>query len=161
MFFSVDGIPWNFGCTIERIAELKSSEISGMLLNRSYYHDVLGTYLSYNIRIEVPRGQEKQYFSFYEAITKPVGTHSFVVPYNDKEITINGRVANIKDIYRKLPSGQVKWHGIAFTIISNTPIKKMSLGEVVASSGFVIPPDTEFTVGGIYLFTANGFQKIN
>ena len=160
MYFSIDGIPWDFGCSITRIAEMKASEISGMLLNKNYFNDVVGTYLTYNIKLEVPKGQEQNYNTLYEKITEPVGEHKFVVPYGDTHITITGRVANIQDIYRRTAGGGVRWHGISFSVISNNPVKKMTLDEIVASAGMAIPPDQTFEVGGIYLYTATGFEKI-
>ena len=36
MYFSVDGMEWNFPVDIERVAEVTASEISGMLLNKTY-----------------------------------------------------------------------------------------------------------------------------
>jgi hypothetical protein len=37
--FVLDGMSWDIPCDIERIAEMKASEISGMLLDKSYFND--------------------------------------------------------------------------------------------------------------------------
>ena len=45
--FSVDGVQWDVPCRIVRTAEIAASEISGMLLDRTYFNDVLGTWMRY------------------------------------------------------------------------------------------------------------------
>ena len=57
MSFTVDGVEWNIPCTIERTAEITASEISGLLLNRNYFNDVLGTYMRYTISIAIPKSK--------------------------------------------------------------------------------------------------------
>ena len=103
--FSVDGIQWTLPCDIERTAEMEASEISGMLLNKQYFNDVIGTYLRYTVRIVVPFGGEAEYSQLYEILTDPVDAHSFVLPYNRDNISITGRVERISDIYKRLPNG--------------------------------------------------------
>lgn len=121
--FTVDGMQWTFPCDIERVAEITSSEISGMLLNKNYFNDAIGTYLSYTVTIVVPFGSESTYNSLYEILTDPVDSHVFTFPYNSGTKTINGRIQSISDVYRRLPNGTAHWRGIKFTVISNTPYK--------------------------------------
>lgn len=129
--FSVDGLQWNLPCDIERTAEMEASEISGMLLNKQYFNDVIGTYLRYTVTIVVPFGGEAEYSQLYEILTDPVDAHSFVLPYNRDNISITGRVERISDIYKRLPNGGVFWRGISFEVISNAPTKTHSLGEMI------------------------------
>ena len=70
--FTVDGMQWTFPCDIERVSEITASCISGMLLDKSYFNDVIGTFLTYSITLVVPFGEEATYATLYEIITEPV-----------------------------------------------------------------------------------------
>ena len=128
--FIIDEVQWDVRCKIERVAEMKASEISGMLLNKHYFADVIGTFLTYNISLYLPFGKESEYTTIYEKLTEPVGEHTIIGPYNQSTIEINGRIENIKDTY--LPRGSSNyWMEISFSFISNDPIKTMTLEEVI------------------------------
>lgn len=121
--FTVDGMQWTFPCDIERVSEITASEISGMLLNKNYFNDVIGVYLSYTVTIVVPFGSMGTYTSLYEILTSPVDSHSFTFPYNQTTVSFSGRVRSISDVYRRMPDGSAHWRGIKFTVISNEPNK--------------------------------------
>ena len=40
--FTIDGVQYNVECSIERTAEIKLSDISGMLMDGHIFNDVLG-----------------------------------------------------------------------------------------------------------------------
>lgn len=120
---TIDGIVWDVPCTIEREAEIKSSDISGLMLDKSYFNDVLGTYLRYSIKLAVPRGRMNNYYLIHAALTAPVNEHQFVLPYNDSTVTLTARVSNVSDVYVRLPNGGVAWRGIKFDVISNYPMQ--------------------------------------
>lgn len=125
--FKIDGVRYNMLCSIERNAEIRSSDISGFLMDKSFYNDPIGTYLSYTITIAVPVGQEVNYSDLYETLTNPVAEHSVEVPYNQGTITIKGRISTVSDRYYKDESstGTVRkvWRGTKFVITSNYPQK--------------------------------------
>lgn len=123
--FKIDGTSWNVPCKIERISEIRSSEISGMLLNKNYFNDVIGTYLSYNISLVVPFGKESMYAQIYEMLTSPVDSHTIVVPYNQSTITLTGRVEQVKDTYISR-NGTNYWMDVSFSFIANNPSKGRS-----------------------------------
>jgi hypothetical protein len=129
--FTVDGMIWTYPCDIERVTEITASEISGMLLNKNYFNDVLGAFLSYTITIVVPIGGESEYTRLYNILTDPVDAHVFSLPYNEGSITINGRVENISDVYKRMPNGAVHWKGIKINVIANAPHKTHTLGEAI------------------------------
>ena len=157
--FTIDGIEWPYPCDIERVAEVTASDISGMLLDRSYFNDVIGTYLQYTITIAVPLDHRDDYSVIYEALTNPVDGHSFIVPYNQGMLTITGRVASVSDVYVRLPGGGTYWKGTKFTLIGNHPSKQMSLGEVLARGRSPLPEVAEMAVGDMYTYTENGWVK--
>lgn len=130
--FTVDGTQWTFPCDIERVSEVTASEISGMLLNKNYFNDVIGTFLRYTVTLVVPIGYESDYATLYEIVTEPVDAHTFIFPYNQGEITVTGRVTDISDVYRRMADGSVHWIGIKFDVISNSPHKTHSFGEAIS-----------------------------
>ena len=123
--FTIDGNSWDVPCKIERISEIRASEISGMLLDKSYFNDVIGTYLSYNISLVVPFGKESLYSQIYEILTTPVDQHTLVVPYNQSTITLTGRVEKVSDTYISR-NGTNYWIDVSFSFISNEPNKVRS-----------------------------------
>ena len=157
--FTVDGMQWDMPCDIERTAEMTPSEISGMLLNKQYFNDVIGTYLRYSVTIVVPKGREDQYTRLYEILTDPVDAHSFVMPYNRGNITITGRVENVSDIYKRLMGGGRIWRGVRFEVISNTPTKTHSLGEVVTRGLAPMPDIGGAQIGILYQFDGTSWVE--
>lgn len=158
--FSVDGVTWYIGCTIERVAEITPSDISGMLLDRSYFNDVIGTYLKYDVKLEVPFGAEQSYSALYEVLNEPVDAHSFVLPYGGGTIEITGRVEQISDVYMRLPSGTIHWKGISFSVIANHPTKQMSLGDVITRGASPLPDESDVSVGEVYIYSSGGWETV-
>lgn len=158
MSFVIDGIKWNFPCTIERTAEVTSSDVSGMMLDKSYFNDVLGTWMKYTVAIAIPKGHESEYTTIYEALSDPVGYHTFVFPYNYQQdgISIVGRVQVINDTYVRLPNGKQTWRKTRFEVIANHPTKEAELGNV----GYSPFPDTAgVPVGSVWEYTSNGWRE--
>lgn len=158
MSFTIDGIKWEFPCTIEREAEVTSSDVSGMMLNKTYFNDVLGTWMKYKVAIAIPKGHEAEYVSIYEALSDPVSYHTFILPYNyqDEGLTLVGRVEVVSDVYVRLPNNKQTWRKTEFEIIANHPTKEADLGNV----GYSPFPDTGgVNEGDVYEYTANGWQE--
>lgn len=158
--FTVDGMLWDFPCDIERTAELTQSEISGMLLNKQFFNDVIGTYLRYTVTLVVPFGKETEYTQLYEVLTDPVDAHTFVFPYNQGSITITARVEHISDIYVKMPNGSVYWKGISFEVVSNAPTKTHSLGEAITMGLSPAPNIASTTEGAMYIFDGTNWEPL-
>lgn len=157
--FTVDGMLWDLPCDIERKTEMQASEISGMLLDKHYFNDVVGTFLSYSITLVVPFGKETQYARLYEVLTEPVDGHSFVLPYNRGNITITGRVTNISDVYKPMPDGSVHWKGIRFDVISNAPNKTQSLGEAITRGLAPLPDVGGAEIGVYYIYDGSTWSE--
>lgn len=140
---TIDGLTWDVPCEITRTAELTASEISGLMLDRSYFNDVIGTFMIYDVGIAVPWNMLDDYSAIYEALTDPVDGHSFVLPYNQDYITITARVVNVKDRLYKVSNGNY-WEGCTFTVIANHPSKYMELGQVLSRGRTPIPGQTVY-----------------
>lgn len=151
--FSIDGLVWDIPCDIIRVSEVRASEISGLMLDKSYFNDVLGTYLRYTVKIAVPLNLRDQYTAIYEAITAPVDGHVFVLPYNRDNVTITARVESISDVYVRLQGGGVYWKGIQFDVIANHPTKTMTLGEAVDRGMTPLPPISDPDEGDTYTYS--------
>lgn len=161
MKWSIDGMEWNIPCTIEREAEVRSSDISGLLLNKSYFNDVIGTYMKYTVAIAVPKGMEEIYSTLYELLTNPVDGHTFILPYNDGSLTINARVTNVHDAYVRMAGDKNYWRGTKFDIIANSPTKTMDLDEIISAGLNPYPEVPEANVGDIYEYTSGGWTARN
>lgn len=167
MNWSIDGIEWSYPCTVERTAEITASEISGLMLDKSYFNDVLGTYLKYDLRIEVPYKFEEQYTLLYETITEPTGQHDFVLPYGGDTITIQGRIENIKDVYQRTRQKDgnnwkevTHWKGIVFSVISNAPSKIADFNEEVRVRGIPPLPESNVNIGDVYIYESGGWATL-
>lgn len=158
--FIIDGMRWDVPCKIERSAEIRASEISGILLDKSYFNDVIGTYMSYTVSVAVPFGREADYNTIYEYLTNPVDGHAFILPYNSGTIEITGRVASVKDTWYKVGDGNY-WEGCRFTVIANHPTKEMSLGEVLTRGASPLPAAESVQTGASYTYTSEGWETIN
>lgn len=121
---SIDGVEYDVFCDIARESEIKASEISGILLNKQYYNDVLATYVKYTITLAIPVTKMAQYASLYDVLVAPVPYHFMVLPYNDTFIGFNGRIEVVSDRYYD-PSGQNQgvWRGTQFEFIPKDPVR--------------------------------------
>ena len=155
--FSVDGTYWGYPCDIERVSEMTASEISGVLLNKNYFNDVIGTFLSYSVTLVVPIGHEAEYSTLYEILTQPVDAHSFVLPYNQGSITITGRVQSISDVYRRMADGSIHWRGIKFTVISNSPSKTHTLGQAIQRGVSPMPDIAGAPLNAVYQYNGENW----
>ena len=158
---SIDGLVWDIPCDISRVSEMRSSNISGALLDRSYFNDVLGTYLKYDVTLACPPGMPRKYATIYELLTTPRAEHQFVLPYNNNTITVVGRVTAVSDVYVRLPGGAVYWKGTKFTIEANQPSKMLTLYEAETYGGIPIVPEVDSVeVGDLYQYTADGWVMV-
>lgn len=158
--WTIDGMEWDYPCRIERVAEVTPSEISGLLLNRTYFADIIGMYLKYTITLAVPVGQMENYNTIYEALTAPVPSHEFTLPYNSGEVNIIGRVTMVSDRYIKDGSG-VFWRGTRFEVIANNPTKTMELGEAKAYGIGNFPDAADVPVGTTITMTVGGWVGVS
>ena len=172
--WKIDGVKWTFPCTVERTAEITASDISGLLLDKTYFNDVLATYLKYDIRIEVPFNRIDEYTELYdEYLIAPVSAHEFVLPYVGGMITVVGRIENIKDIYVRTKDGGIHWRGIQFSLIGNHPTKDVIYnggsrneqykdidGTIVTFGIPDFPSQSDVSVGDAYIYTYNGWEVL-
>lgn len=159
--FTIDGIEYNVECSIERTAEIKRSDISGMMLDGHIFNDVLGTYYSYEVRLTMPLRNKGRYGNLIEQLTEPVEGHAFVLPYNNGTLQLTGLVVDPEDVYVTLPSGYTYWEGLRFTINANGPTKALTLGEAISRGLTPLPDVYDAQIGDTYTFTANGWEEVS
>lgn len=153
----IDGLEWPVPCDITRVSELTASEISGLMLDKTYFNDVLGQYLRYEVSLAVPFNRRELYAQIYERLTAPEDGHAFVLPYNGGTVAITGRVTSVRDNYVRLFDGSVAWQGTSFTVIANHPTRTVTLGEAIARGRTACPEITAPAVGDTYTYTAQGW----
>lgn len=156
----IDGLRWDVPCQIKRTAEITASEISGLLLDKSYFNDVLGTWMRYEITLAVPMDRVGDFTALYEVLCQPVDGHVFVLPYNEESIQVTGRVENISDTWYRLGGGGSYWEGCSFTLIGNAPTKTMTLNQVITRGRTPLPDVADVAIGTTYTFTENGWQRM-
>ena len=156
--FTVDGVQWSIPCDITRTAKMTASDISGVMLNKQYFNDVLGTYMQYEISICPNPHEMGDYHSLFEILSQPVDGHQFALPYNNETIEITGRVSDISDIYVRMPGGAVYWKGTSFTVTSNAPSKTESLSTTISRGMTPLPDVYDAEIGDNYIMTVNGWE---
>lgn len=120
---TIDGVVYDVKVDVTRTAELIASDVSGLLMNKHYYFDVIGTYMQYDVTFKYPLFDQAKYSAIYEVLTMPVSGHTFVLPYNQGTLTVNARVESVSDRWKEMDSGRKYWENASFTIIANEPSK--------------------------------------
>lgn len=152
MLLTIDGMTYNVPCEVRRTAEISASEISGLMLDGSYFNDVLGTYLTYELSFTYPLYDQDRYAAVIEKLTEPVDGHTFVLPYNNGVVTVTARVETVSDEFVHLDSGREFWRETRFEIIANHPTRAMSLGEALTRGRTVLPEIAEPHDGDTYTY---------
>lgn len=157
MVFTVDGIEWDIDAEVRRNADITASDISGLMMDGSYFNDVLGVYLSYDIVIKTPDWDQGKYAALYEQLSNPVDGHTFILPYNLTTVEIAARVESVSDEFVCLRSGRRFWKDTRVTIIANYPTKALSLGEMVVAGRAPLPSIADPSEGDSYTYTSGGW----
>ena len=152
MMFAIDGFEWPIPCDIKRSAEVKSSDISGYMLDGSYFNDVDGTYYDYELYFSYPLYDRDKYAAIYEALTEPVDGHAFVLPYNNSTIEITARVETVSDEQIETDSGFKFWRATRFGLYANAFSKQVSLSQVITRGRAPIPDAASPSVGDTYVW---------
>jgi hypothetical protein len=157
--FTIDGVEYGVKCTINRAAEVRESDISGLTLDGSWFRDILGTYYTYDIQLEMPLKNKGRYAALIEQLTEPVDGHAFVLPYNTETLELTGKASDIEDVWKRLPSGYTYWDGLKFTIEPNAPTKQQTLSEAITRGLTPLPDVYDAEIGDTYTFTAEGWVE--
>lgn len=157
---TIDGITYDVKCDIQRTAEVTASDISGTMMDGSYFNDVIGTYLQYDLTFTYPLWDRDKYAAIFEALTQPVDGHAFVLPYNNSTVQITGMVEEVSDEYIKLEHGRGFWQRTAFRVTALHPTKQESLSDVLTRGRAPLPDIAEPEIGDTYTYTANGWEKV-
>ena len=157
--FTVDGVSFMGLCEISRVSDIKASDISGLLLDKTYFNDVIGTFLQYDITLALPMYDRNDYDELYELLTKPIDGHSFTIDYGQTQVQITGRVENVKDSHVRTRGGDGYWDGLQFSVIANHPSKTMDLDDVLTMGMTPLPANPEATVGDLYEYTQGGWVQ--
>ena len=156
--FTIDGMAWPWPCSIERAAEIRASELSGLMLNKAYFNDVIGTYMSYTVRVAIPLDQRDKHTALYDVLTDPVGEHTVVLPYNQSSVTVTGRIDNVGDVLVRLPNGGQYWKGLGFTITANNPTRTHTLAEAITRGHGNMPEVATHSEGDTYVWVGNRWE---
>lgn len=153
MLLTIDGVQFDIKAKLKRVADVRESDISGQMADKSYFSDVYGTYLTYQLSLTYPLYDQGVYARLYELLTAPLGNHTFILPYNGQSVTINGKVSTATDDYEEREGGRHKyWRDLNVTIAANNPTKTTTLGEVISMGRPAMPEDMDASEGDTYVW---------
>lgn len=158
MILTIDGVDYDVKCRVRRQGDVRDTDISGEMLDGSYFHDVAGTYYDYEISFLYPLYNRNKYAAIYEALTQPVEGHTFILPYNNTQVTLVAKVDLVDDELLELENGQQYWRSLSFTLTANAPTKQMSLDQVI-TRGVAPFPDVATPAEGTS-YTWNGSEWV-
>lgn len=158
MRLTIDGVEYDVKCRITREAEIRASDISGPMLNGVEFVDVQGTYMAYGVEFTYPLYSQGKYAMIYEALTQPVPSHVFVLPYNTGAIELTAKVELVYDELLELENGRTFWRAVRFDIQGIAPTKTMSLEEVVSRGLPALPDSSVANIGDTYTWTVDGWE---
>ena len=167
MSFIIDGVTYDVACTIERVAEVKPSEISGLLLDRSYFNDVVGTFFRYDVTLAVKMqrngsiADEDVYYKLYKQLTEAVDGHQLVMPYTSGTIEVTARIDQVKDALVRLPGSAEFWEGFQFTATANNPTHAATLYGTITRGLAPLPQEGSANVGDLYEYTSSGWVEVS
>lgn len=150
--FMIDGSAWEYPIDVTRNPDIRASEVSGEMLDGSYYNDVLGTYMNYTVKVVCPLNKRDKAATLYEALTAPVEGHTFVLPYGSGNIQIAARVEGVSDVYVCLPNGAQYWRGLQFDIIANHASRALSGAEIISRGRALMPEAAEHNEGDTWIW---------
>lgn len=160
MILTIDGVEYDVKCRVRRSGDVRDTDISGEMLDGSYFHDVEGTYYDYELTFLYPLYDRSKYAAIYEVLTQPVDGHSFVLPYNNSTISLTAKVDLTDDELLELENGTQYWQALRFALTSNAPSKEMSLSEVITRGMTPFPEISSPQIGATYTYTVNGWQAV-
>ena len=152
MILTIDGVDYDVECGVRRTATVHSTDISGDLMDGTYFNDVDGTYYDYELDFLYPLYDRDKYAAIYEALTEPVDGHAFVLPYNNSTIEITARVEVLSDEQIEMKSGYKYWRGPRFALYANAFSKQVSLAEVITRGRAPIPDAASPSIGDTYVW---------
>lgn len=155
----IDGLSFDVKVEVRRTARIESSEISGDMLDLSYFNDVKGTFYDYDVTLKYPLYDRDKYTSLYEALTAPVDGHRFILPYNHSTVDVTARVESVPDQWVERDNGRTFWQALQFTARANHPTRVNTLGEAITRGRTPLPDIASATIGDTYTMTVNGWQR--
>lgn len=112
----IDGTYYYFPCDISRKVRITSSDVSGMLMDRTEYNDALATYIDYTLKVAIPIDKMNEYTTFFEQLASPVDSHTFDLPYNQTYLNFKGKIDSLSDVYFRKVNGVQVWRSVTINI---------------------------------------------
>ena len=155
----IDDTPYDVKCSVQRTANLRPSDVSGLMLDRNYFNDVLGTYMAYDVTLKYPLKNRDRYDGLYETLIEPVDGHAFNLPYNQGRLVISARIESVTDERVELDSRREYWASLSFTITANHPSKALTLEQMITRGRAPVPEITQPDEGDTYTWYYGRWSK--
>ena len=152
--FYVDGVQWPYPVSVSRSADIRASDVSGQMMDGTYYRDVVGTFMSYTVRVAVPLSERQRYTSTYDKLIDPVDAHEFILPDSaGGSITFTGYTSNVSDVYVRMADGTPYWRGVQFDVTANVARKRKTYTETIERGRTIFPDVAEHNEGDQWTWT--------
>ena len=137
MILQIDGLSYDVKCELTRTFTVNDSDISGKMMNGTYFHDVDGTYLEYEITFKYPLWNQAKYADIIGKLNEPIA-----------------------DDLLELENGAQYWRNTSFTITSIAPIKTPTLAGAVSRGMPPVPTISDPTIGATYTWTGSAWVSV-
>lgn len=158
---NIDGVSFDLKLEVTRTARMLSSEISGRMMDATWFNDVYGTYYDYDFVLRYPLKDQAKYAALYEMLTVPVAGHAFVFPYNNLMLEVTARIEEVPDEYVEKDDRRTWWRALGFTAKANTPTKEVDLGAVISNGLPATPEGMPAQEGDTYRYTGGAWVPVS
>lgn len=120
--FIMDGVAYNVNVlSLRRLFEVKDATASRIVQSGNIHRDLAGTYYNYTIVVSERNGDRAALDAFWDAVSKPVASHTCVFPYNQTTVTQQMYVkTGTQDIVRLYEDG-AEWDKITVQYFAKAP----------------------------------------
>lgn len=146
----IDGSAFDVKVEVTRTARILSSEISGRMMDATWFNDVYGTFYDYDFVLKYPLKDQARYGTLYSMLTAPVPGHVFLFPFNGQMLEVIARIEEVPDEFVEKDDRRTYWKGLEFTAKANAPTKEVDLGEIIAHGLPNTPEGTPAAEGDMY-----------
>lgn len=117
--FTCDGVGYNMLVkSLSRSSSILDGDEAGRIMSGHMERDIIGSYYNYSATIQAMTQYPEEYDSFYEAVTSPIDSHTFIFPYGQSSLTLEAYVANVSDKLLRVKDSYYYWGNMSLNFIA-------------------------------------------
>lgn len=124
-WITMDGNVYHVRIAYESITEqfdLIEGKNAGDMMNGLHTRDLIGTYLTHTLQVEMDPDYPDDYDRFWGAIRAPVSYHTITMPNEQSTITYKAMVETGNRTYRGVVNGRKRYSPATITFSSIEPV---------------------------------------